>query len=61
MYWDEGNEELGGISEKGKIFKVAEVKEGAGAVVDREWGNCRQKAPEYEIWYCLSSPICGAM
>lgn len=38
---DEGNEEHGGISEKGKIFKVIGLKEGPGVVADRAHQNMR--------------------
>lgn len=38
---DEGNEEHGGISEKGKIFKVIGLKEGTGVIADRAHQNMR--------------------
>lgn len=41
LYWDESNEEYGGISEKGKIFKVIRVNEGTGVIADREHQDMR--------------------
>lgn len=41
MYWDESNEKHGGISEKGKIFKVIRVNEDTGVIADREHPDMR--------------------
>lgn len=49
MCGDEGNEEHGGISEKGKIFKVIGVKEEAGVTADREHQNIEHKFMRVDI------------